>query len=377
MTERTAYAANTRGRPPCPDWAHGPAAAVAASAHGASGVAVALRQGDRRAVVTHGGTAHAGSVPVTDSTRFEVGSLTKCFTALLLAEQAARGEVSHHDPLSRFLPPRGLPRPHGGPITLLHLATHTSGLPRLPPGLLRGAAPRLFSNPYAAFSTDDLLSALARTRPHSRPGDRLRYSNFGAGLLGHLLTRAAAPGGPAYGEPPQDPDGRLYGELLAARVLDPLGLDDTTCAPGPSGATGYRHGRALPPWRIPGLAGAGAVRSSARDLLALLDALLDAPGGSGVPPAALRTALVDVARPRLALPGGDRRLALIWNIRVRRDGDVYHHSGGTLGFTAFAGFSPRHRTALVAVANTGPPAGRAFIQSAYTALLSLARPVSR
>ncbi|SCF63267.1 serine hydrolase domain-containing protein [Streptomyces sp. SID4917] len=348
-----------------PEWAHGPASAIAASARGASGVAVAIRQGERRAVMTYGSTAYGGA-PVTADTRFETGSLTKCFTALLLAELAARGEVSYGDPLTRLLPPGSVPAPRGGPITLLHLATHTSGLPRLPPGLLAGAAPRWFSNPYAGFRTDDLLRALARTRPSARPGERVRYSNFGVGLLGHLLGRAVP--------------GRLgYGELLADRVLEPLGLHRTGCAPGLRQATGYWHGRARPPWRIPGLAGAGAVRSSARDLLTLLDALLDAspgtPVGDGdgsVPlPAPMRTALADVVRPRLALRGDTRRLALVWNIRVRPDGDVYHHSGGTRGFTAFAGFSPRHRTAVVALANTAPSADQRFIQSAYQTLLSL------
>ncbi|MEV4970735.1 serine hydrolase domain-containing protein [Streptomyces scopuliridis] len=368
------YMADADGGPRPPDWARRPADAIRAAAPRTGAVAVALRQGDRRAIVTYGSTSHHGGIPVTADTRFEIGSLTKCFTALLLAEQVARGEVAYGDPLARFLPPEALPRPRGGPITPLHLATHTSGLPRLPPGLLGNAAADWFSNPYAHFATADLLRALAGTRPHARPGERVRYSNFGVGLLGHLLTRAA-------------PGGRQgYGDLLAARVLGPLGLSRTSCGPDLPQATGYWHGRARPPWLIPGLAGAGAVRSSARDLLGLLDAVMDTapdtPSGSTpsapmpVPvPVTLRTALVDVVRPRLALRDGGKRMALIWNIRVRPDGDVYHHSGGTRGFSAFAGFSPRHRTALVALTNTSPTAGQTFVQSAYNALLSLARPV--
>ncbi|MFD7087831.1 serine hydrolase domain-containing protein [Streptomyces sp. NPDC056641] len=377
------YVANAGAGPRPPGWARRPAEAIRAAAR-TGAVAVALRHGDRRAVVTYGSTSHHGGIPVTADTRFEIGSLTKCFTALLLAEHVARGEVAYGDPLGRFLPPEALPRPRGGPITLLHLATHTSGLPRLPPGFLGGAAADWFSNPYARLSTADLLRALARTRPHACPGERVRYSNFGVGLLGHLLTRAAPGGGPGYG------GGQGYGDLLAARVLGPLGLSRTSCGPGLPQATGYWHGRARPPWLIPGLAGAGALRSSARDLLKLLDAGLDAapdaapdvPPGAAPPvpvpvpvPDTLRTALVDVVRPRLALRDGGKRLALVWNIRVRPDGDVYHHSGGTRGFSAFAGFSPRHRTALVALTNTSPTLGQTFIQSAYNALLSLPRPV--
>ncbi len=366
------YMANADGGPLPPDWARRPADAIRAAAPRTGAVAVALRHGDRRAVVTYGSTSHHGGIPVMADTRFEIGSLTKCFTALLLAEQVARGEVAYGDPLARFLPPEALPRPRGGPITLLHLATHTSGLPRLPPGFLGGAAADWFSNPYAHLSTADLLRALARTRPHARPGERVRYSNFGVGLLGHLLTRAAPGGGPGYGD------------LLGARVLGPLGLTRTSCGPDLPQATGYWHGRARPPWLIPGLAGAGALRSSARDLLRLLDVVLDAApdvpssAAPSVPvpvPDTLRTALVDVVRPRLALRDGGKRLALVWNIRVRPDGEVYHHSGGTRGFSSFAGFSPRHRTALVALTNVSPAADQAFIQGAYHALLSLARPV--
>ncbi|MFE3600927.1 serine hydrolase domain-containing protein [Streptomyces sp. NPDC059142] len=345
------------GEPPV--WARAPADALASAASGACAVVVALRRGEERAVVPYGTTVSGGDEPVTADTRFEIGSLTKCFTALLLAEQAARGEVAYGDPLTRFLPPGALPRQRGGPITLLHLATHTAGLPRLPPGLLAGAAPRWFSNPYAAFTTDDLLDSLARTRPHARPGERVRYSNFGVGLLGHLLTRAA-PGGPGYGE------------LLAERVLAPLGLRRTGCDPGLPQATGYWHGRPRPSWLIPGLPGAGALRSSAPELLDLLDALARGPAG-GAADGPLGAALAEAVRPRLALRGGTRRLGLVWNIRVRPDGAAYHHSGATRGFTAFAGFVPERRTAVVALANSTPALDQAFLQRAYTTLVTLHR----
>ncbi|MGO4424420.1 serine hydrolase domain-containing protein, partial [Streptomyces sp. MCAF7] len=256
-------------------------------------------------------------------------------------------------------------------ITLTHLATHTSGLPRLPPGLLRSAAPLLFTNPYAAFTPDDVLRALARTRLRAAPGTRVRYSNFGLGLLGHALTGAA--------------DGTPYPALLDARVLRPLGLRDTGCATsaaeGGAQATGYWYGRVRPAFRIPGLPAAGALRTSARDLLALVEAILDpapapapAVASTAVPaavPAALRTALRDVTRPRVRLPNG-RGLSLVWNIRRRPDGsDLYHHSGATRGFTAFAGFNPRHATALVALANAAPGPGNALVQEAYDALIGL------
>lgn len=293
--------------------------------------------------------------PIDPHTPFEIGSVTKTFTALLLAELVARGEVRYDDPVTHYLPARLAPPAHGAPITLLHLATHTAGLPRLPPGLLRRAAPYWFSNPYAAFAPDDLLAALPRTRPFAAPGTRMRYSNYGVGLLGVLLARAA---------------GTDYPTLLRERVLDPLGLHDTGCRDTGDRVTGYWHRRPRPHWRIPALPAAGALRSSAHDLLRYLTALLGPSEWPGAGP--LRTALGDVLRPRLALPGGGERICLLWNARHRTDHDLYFHSGGTRGCTAFVGFSPQRRVALVALANTSPTLHGAFIQRAYLTLRELA-----
>ncbi|MEU3543152.1 serine hydrolase domain-containing protein [Streptomyces paromomycinus] len=358
------------------------AEALLSAAPGASAVAVGLYRRGQRSFLVRGSTAREGGVPVEPSTRFEIGSLSKTFTALLFAEQTARGEVGHHDPAARHLPAGTCVPVRGTDITLTHLATHTSGLPRLPPGLLRSGIRRLPSNPYASFTRADVLRALARTRLRSRPGTRVRYSNFGVGLLGHALCGAAG--------------GLPYEDLLAARVLRPLGLHDTsaTAGPPPGGTqvTGYGHGRPRPPFAVPGLPGAGAVRSSARDLLTVAEALIR-PGGAdvtgvgvssdlglrhaavtGAPSALLRTALEDVTRPRLALPRTTSRLALIWNIRLRADGPgLYHHSGGTRGCTAFVAFSPRHDTALVALANCAPGLRAPFVQQAYDTVSDLLR----
>ncbi len=328
---------------------------------GASAIAVGLYRAGQRAFVLRGRTARDGAgAPVETATRFEVGSLTKTFTALLLAEQAARGELGLHDALARWLPPGTRLPPGGTGITLTHLATHTSGLPRLPPGLPRTIGPRLLSNPYAAFTAEDVRHALPRAQLRGRPGACVRYSNFAVGVLGHALSGAAG-GGP-------------YESLLAARVLGPLGLHDTDCADYPrSGAlqvTGHWYGRPRPPFRIPGMPAAGAVRSSVRDMLTVAEAFTDpdAADAPGPLPAALR----DVTVPRLVVPRDGSGLCLVWNIRPRPDGShLYHHSGGTLGCTAFVGFNPQHRTALVALANSAPGWRNSLIQAAYDTVLRL------
>ncbi|MGW4229716.1 serine hydrolase domain-containing protein [Streptomyces sp. NPDC004980] len=315
------------------------------------GTAVAAVRGDEHLVLCRG--------PVGERTRFETGSLTKTFTALLLAELAARGEVRYGDRVDRYLQVR-LP----GPLTLLHLATHTSGLPRLPPGLLaRAVRSGWLSNPYAGFSEADLLAALPRTRLRHRPGTRVLYSNFGGALLGHVLARAA--GG----------TGDDYAALLAERVTGPLRLTDTDCDPDRPQATGHWHGRPRPVLLMPGLPAAGAVRSSARDLLRVLSALLDPDTAAGES-AVLRTALTEVQRPRLSVPRTGSRLCLVWNLRPRPDGALLHHSGGTRGFTAFAGFLPGSRTGLVALTNTAPTPLAPFVQAAYGTLRTLGEPPS-
>lgn len=316
-------------------------------APGASGTAVAARRGDDESLLVHGTTRHGGRDPIRPDTRFEAGSVTKVFTALLLAEMAARGEVCLDDPVERYLP---VP---GRGITLEHLATHTSGLPRLPPGMMRTGLPSWYTNPYRAFGPEQVLSALRNGR-HRQPG-RVHYSNFAVGVLGHALSAAAG--------------GLPYEDLLTERVLAPLGLPDTDCSAAGQ-ATGHLRGRPRPPWEIPGLPAAGALRTTAPDLLRLLTAHVT----PGTTP--LAAALAEVIRPRVPIPRGAGHFCLLWFHRGRPDHDLYFHSGGTRGFTAFAGFSPQTRTALVALTNTSPSLRSRFVQRSYDALRTLATPTS-
>ncbi|GAA2111566.1 serine hydrolase domain-containing protein [Kitasatospora saccharophila] len=334
------------------------AAVRAARESAATAVTVAVLTGDRAEVRCSGRTGRGRDAPAcTPDTVFELGSVSKTFTALLLAAMAARGELSLTEPVDDLLPadwPAPAVRPAGaGPVRLLHLATHTSGLPRLPPGLLASALPAWNSNPYAAFGEERLPAALVATTVRTAPGRHYRYSNYGVGLLGRALAERA---------------GLPYGDLLADRVLSPLGLTATTCAPdGPRRATGHRHGRPLPPWRIPALPAAGAVRAGGADLLRYLRAHLDPA------PAELAAALRDVQRPRLRLPGSEDLLCLVWNRRRSAGRNVYFHSGGTRGCTAFVGFSPDGPVAVAALANAGPTLNGRFVQAGYEVLRAAGR----
>jgi serine-type D-Ala-D-Ala carboxypeptidase/endopeptidase len=269
---------------------------------------------------------------------FEIGSITKVFTSLLLAIAVGRGEVGLDDPVVEHLP-RGtrVPMRDGRPITLVHLATHTSGLPRLPPGLLLQAI-RHREDPYARLSIEDVLEALGKTKPRRPAGERFSYSNFGAGLLGIALAHAS---------------GSDYATLVRERITTPLGLADTVIdldddqrrrlAEG----TKWRGGHAGL-WTIPGLAGAGALRSTMADLLTFVRAQM---GTLPDVPAELAEAIELTHRERAKggrfTPG--MRVALGWLVIGigRRKLDVVMHDGGTGGYRSIAGWVPSHGVGVV------------------------------
>lgn len=253
-------------------------------------VALGLPEGDR--------IAGDGALPA------EIGSITKVFTGLLLAVLAAEGVVRLDDPVPAHLPPGTPLAPGVGGITLEHLASHRSGLPRLPPGLsaMPWSAP---TDPYAAFDEDRVIASLAVTKVHGTPGlTRVRYSNYGAGLLGLLLGRAA---------------GQDYRACLTERVLVPMGLTSTSFADSPL-RQGHYRGRPVGPWHLAALAGAGGLRASAGDLLAFGRIVAD--------PAEPWTATIaQTLRPRT--DRGPIRPGLGWFLMG--GGQVLMHDGGTLG----------------------------------------------
>ena len=277
--------------------------------------------------------------PAPDSLCWEAGSITKVFTGLLLAEMSLRGEVGLDDPIGRYLPVEvatHLPEAALQP-TLTHLATHTAGLPRLPWAIYRRA--RSSDDPYSGLTESDVFACLGpKTRRPRRP--RSRYSNFGMGLLGHLLARAG---------------GRPYETLLTERILSPLGLAATgvgRCAPGGSTVQGYRKGKPVPPWTFGALEGAGALRSTVHDLLTFARTCLDPP--SGTIGEALELARRPFHQGRLPFP----TVGLGWMLRTRdrkeRRAATCWHDGGTYGGASFLAVDTERRIAVVTVGNAGP-----------------------
>jgi CubicO group peptidase (beta-lactamase class C family)/lysophospholipase L1-like esterase len=265
-------------------------------------------------------------------TMFEIGSVTKVFTSTALAEMVQRGEVSLDDPISRFLPAgQKTPEWNGRPITLVDLATHTSGLPRLPTNLTFKDP----ANPYADYTVEQLYSFLGSATLLSEPGARYTYSNLGAGLLGHILGLRA---------------GTDFESLIKARICRPLGMTDTTITLSPEQAArfaGGHNGRYQPagPWDLPTLAGAGALRSSANDMLKFLAANL------GLLPSTLDSALTMTHTRRKEAEATGFAVGLGWHIRDSSGQELLWHNGQTGGYHSFIGINPKDRRAVVILYN--------------------------
>ena len=270
----------------------------------AAGIVVGVIEPAGRRVVAYGNLAKNDPRLVDGDTIFEIGSISKVFTSLVLADMVSRKEVALDDPAAKYLPEHvRVPERSGKPITLLDLATHSSGLPSVP------------SNLNAGYSVDDLYEFLSGYELPRDPGSEFEYSNLNAGLLGHLLARRA---------------GTDYESLIGTRITRRLGMRNTGLTLSSSMrrrmATG--HNADLAPvanWNFPALAGAGALRSSAIDMLTLLEAFL---GYQETPLTAAMKTMLDVRR-----PAGPAKVGLAWFLL----GEGAWHGGGTEGFRSFAG----------------------------------------
>ncbi len=308
---------------------HGLLHAVSAATLSASGVKVAhlgrLMPG-----------AEVGRAP-DDHTLYEIGSITKVFTALLLADAVVRGEVTLDTPIAALLPADVvLPEGAGGKITLGMLATHTSGLPRIP----REIPPDDYRDPYASYGEAELGATLRRVRLEAEPGTVAAYSNLGAGLLGALLARRA---------------GMSYEELLAARVTGPLGMHETQLTVRGDDLERFapaftETGAPFSHWGFAALAGAGGLRSTSSDMVRFARVMLD-PRGTALEQAVELVWRKHAEAPTIS-PGG---IGLGW--LIAGDGETRWHNGMTGGFHAALFLNRKLAAGSLVLTNRSTPLG--------------------
>lgn len=304
--------------------------------HRTPGIVVGVLENDQLEVTALGTIEHE---PDPASLCWEIGSITKVFTGLLLAEMSIRGEVGLNDPIGDHLPDpvaQRLPSPALQP-TLTDLATHTSGLPRLPVSIIRMV--KGGDDPYSMLTEDDVFDYLGpKTQRPRRP--RSRYSNYGMGLLGHLLAGTA---------------GRPYSTLIQERLLGPLGMTATrigSCGEASPTVQGFRKGKPTPPWTFGALEGAGGLRSTVDDLITFARTCIDPPAG----PVGEALQLARQTFHHSRVPSGSKGLG--WMLRSldrqKRTTETTWHNGGTYGASSFLAVDAPRSLAVVSFGNVGP-----------------------
>jgi serine-type D-Ala-D-Ala carboxypeptidase/endopeptidase len=281
-----------------------------------------------RRVIAIGRSGADDGRPLDGDTVFQIGSATKTFTTLILADMVQRGEVRLNDPAAKYLPPGVTMPERGRPITLLDLATHRSGLPTLPDNYAIHGEP----NPIEAYTIEQLHHFLSNHTLAREPGEKREYSNLAVALLGRLLARHV---------------GMEYEELLQMRVLRPLGMRSSAITPSPQQLARLApgHDRYLQPvdsWEMRTLPASGSLRSTANDLLHFLAAYLDYEDTS------LRSAM---ALQRAAHYPGDREQALGWAVAGSGNETTFRHEGGKAGYRSAIAFNPGTGTGVVVLAN--------------------------
>lgn len=299
------------------------------------GCVVGVVEDGKASLYTFGETKRGSGQKPDGQTVFEIGSITKTFTGLLLADMVRRGEVTLETPLADVMPEgSAAPHPKGRPITLVDLASQTAGLPKVPDNF----APANPRDPYADYTAEKLYDFLRDYTPPREPG-KYEYSNLGVGLLGHVLAAKL---------------GQPYDEVIAERITGPLGMHDTCiklsdeqtarlAAPYLAGGSDGTN------WSLAVLAPAGGLRSTGDDFLKLLTvALADDKDLS----AAARPVREDLqlAWQRRYGELGEIGVGLCWHLA--RDGVTWFHDGQTGSYSAVVFIHPPKKLGVFVLANT-------------------------
>jgi len=297
------------------------------------GMVVGIIEPKGRRVIVYGKTDNDNH-PLSGDTIFEIGGITKVFTALLLADMAQHHEVALTDPVAKYLPKSVTIPERSQRITLQDLATHTSGLPRNPTDL----TPKDPANPFADYTARQLYHFLASYRLERDPGLESDYSNLGFAVLGQALALHA---------------GMSYEALVHSRIAVPLGMNSTgiTLSREMNARLASGHNWKLQPvsnWDFQALAGAGALRSTANDLLTFLAAQI------GYSKSALAPAMAATLKVRRPTTTKSLENALGWQISTFSENEIIEKNGSSIsaGYNTFIGYDPKTRVGVVVLSDT-------------------------
>lgn len=299
----------------------------------AVGLTVGLVKDQQSYIISLGQSAKANGFEIDADNIFEIGSISKTFTGILLADMVQKGEVKLIDSVADYLPDNvTMPTRNGQQISLLDLATHRSGLPRLPDNM----APKDINNPYVDYSVQDLYEFLSGYELSRDIGAETEYSNLGMGLLGHVLALKA---------------GMSYEDLIKQNLLMPLAMRDTGIELSGEQLSRFTTGHdvageATAHWDLPTFAGAGALRLSANDMMKYMWVNMDVAASALADAVTLSHEInAEFAAPQMSI-------GLAWLIRDDGDKSYVWHNGGTGGYRSFIGFDKQAKQGVFVLSNS-------------------------
>lgn len=267
---------------------------------------------------------------IQEASVFEIGSISKTFTCILLADLVEKGKVKLTDPAQKYLPESvKMPTRNGQEIQLLHLANHTSALPRMPTNF----TPTNPGNPYADYTVEQMYEFINDVELTRDIGSAYEYSNLAMGLLGHILATI---------------NGTSYEQLMVNKIANVLDMKDTriefTSRMKKNLAVGHNGNTEVENWDIPTLAGAGAIRSTAGDMLKYVAANMGL----------TKTALADAMKLSHTITTSElsQQVGLAWHETEVNGKKILWHNGGTGGYRAFAGFIKGGNRGVVVLTNS-------------------------
>ena len=295
------------------------------------GICIGVIQNGVTSTYSYGETIKGkGKLPNADNF-FELGSITKTFTATLLAYYVNTGKVKLTDPITKYLPDSVAENPELKSITLLNLSNHTSGLARMPDNMASHATDYL--NPYKDYNLNLLYAYLKACKLNNKLGQQYEYSNLGVGLLGAILSKVS---------------GKGFEQMVTEIICKPLGMYSTAQFLNPLLLPRFvsvynEDGLPTESWDFDALASCGALRSTLNDMLLYAKANLK-PANNTLGKAINLTHQVTFSK--------DVNIGLAWHIIVVNNINYYFHNGGTFGSSSFLAFNPDKNIAVIILSNS-------------------------
>lgn len=293
-------------------------------------LAIGLLKDGKLYTYGYGETKKGSNTLPDENTIFEIGSVSKTFTAILLAGYIVKNKVKLTDPVTKYLPDSVSDNKHLQSITLQNLSNHTSGLPRLPDNINASVKDPL--NPYAGYTVPMLFTYLKNYKPGSVPGSKYAYSNLGVGLLGVILEKIS---------------GKTYEDMVKSIITQPLQMNRTVQNLNEEQRTRFvpvhnENGEETKPWDFQSMAAAGSLRSTVHDLLLYAQANLKK-NNTNLSKAMQLTQQITF--------NNQQKIGLGWHMADLNNKPFYTHSGGTYGSSSFVAYTFSDNSAVVVLSN--------------------------